>query len=77
MQILTVNSHIKRNKFVSAHLHLDCCFLLEAEESEVVRIKEDETAGVKWIQIEEASKITSEEQMIPIYNKLNQKLSLY
>lgn len=33
IQILTVDSHIKRGKFVSSHLHLDCCFLLEADES--------------------------------------------
>lgn len=77
MQILTVNSHIKRNKFVSAHLHLDCCFLLEAEEGEEVRIKEDENSGVKWVKIDEASKITNEEQMRPIYKKLNEKLKLY
>ena len=26
LQILTVDSHIKKEKFVSSHLHLDCCF---------------------------------------------------
>lgn len=35
------------------------------------------TAGVKWIPIDEASKITNEEQMRPVYNKLNEKLKLY
>ena len=34
MQIVTVDSHIKREKFVSSHVHLDCCFLLEADENE-------------------------------------------
>lgn len=74
IQILTVDSHIKRGKFVSSHLHLDCCFLFEADEEEVIRIKEDENSGVKWIPIEEACIITNEEKMKPIYRKLNEKL---
>ena len=32
IQILTVDSHIKNEKFISSHLHLDCCFLFEANE---------------------------------------------
>lgn len=74
IQILTVDSHIKRGKFVPSHLHLDCCFLLEADENDVLRIKKDENSGVEWIDIAEAVKITNEEKMKPIYNKLNEKL---
>ena len=74
IQILTVDSHIKRGKFVPPHLHLDCCFLLEADESEQLRIKEDENSGVKWINIEDVSEITNEEKMKPIYRKLNEKI---
>ncbi len=74
IQILTVDSHIKRGKFVPSHLHLDCCFLLEADESEQLRIKEDENSGVKWINIEDVSEITNEEKMKPIYRKLNEKI---
>lgn len=74
LQILTVDSHIKRGEFVPSHLHLDCCFLLEADEKENLRIKEDENSGVEWIDINEAIKITNEEKMKPIYKKLNEKL---
>ena len=74
MEILTVNSHIKRGKFVLAHLHLDCCFLLEADEEEEVKIKEDENIGVKWFDIDEIMNVTNEEQMKPIYMKLNKKI---
>lgn len=74
LQILTVDSHIKRGKFVSSHLHLDCCFLFEANEEDEIKIKEDENSGVKWIEIDEVTKVTNEEKMKPIYTKLNSKL---
>ena len=74
LQILTVDSHIKRGKFVSSHLHLDCCFLFEANEEDILRIKEDENSGVKWIDINEVTKITNEEKMKPIYSKLISKM---
>lgn len=77
IQILTVDSHIKRGKFVSSHLHLDCCFLLEADESKVLKIKEDENSGVKWIDINKAIEVTNESKMKPIYRKLNEKLEKF
>ena len=77
IQILTVDSHIKREKFVSSHLHLDCCFLLEADEGTVLKIKEDENSGVKWIDINKAVEVTNELKMKPIYRKLNEKLEKF
>lgn len=74
IQIVTVDSHIKRGKFVPSHLHLDCCFLLEADENEVVKIKADENSGVEWIDIDKATEVTNEEKMKPIYAKLNEKM---
>lgn len=76
LQILTVDGHIKKGKYVSSHLHLDCCFLIEADESEKIKIKEDENSDIKWINIEEAIKVTNEGKMIPIYNKLSKKLKI-
>ena len=77
IQIATVDGHIKRGKYVSSHLHLDCCFLLEADEKDEIRIKEDENKGIKWVPIEDAPKLTSEPKMVPIYTKLNEKLNKY
>ena len=74
IQILTVDSHIKRGEFISSHLHLDCCLLLEADENEVLKIKEDENSGVEWIDINKVLETTNEEKMKPIYKKLNEKL---
>lgn len=74
IQIVSVDSHIKRGKFVPTHLHLDCCFLLEADENETLKIKEDENSGVKWIDIDKALEVTNEEKMKPIYKKLNERI---
>ena len=74
LQILTVDSHIKRGKFVCSHVHLDCCFLLEADENEELKIKEDENSGLKWFNIENVIEASSEKQMHSIYQKLNDKL---
>ena len=74
ISILTVDSHIKRGKFVSSHLHFDCCYLLEADENEELKIKEDENSGVKWVDIDKAIETSNEETMKPVYKKLNDKL---
>ena len=74
LQILTVDPHIKRGKFVSPHLHLDCTFLLEADEDEELRIKEDENSGVKWVDIDKAIELSNEPKMKSIYQKLNEKI---
>ncbi len=75
LEIVTVDSHIKKGKYVPSHLHLDCCFLLEADEGEAVRIKEDENSGVKWVDINSVIEITKEDKMKTIYQKLNEKIS--
>ena len=77
LEIVTVDCHIKRGKFIPSHLHLDCCYLFEADENEPLRIKEDENSGVKWIDIEKATEVTNEPKMIPIYQKLNDKLGIW
>ena len=77
LEILTVDGHVKRGKYVPSHLHLDLSFLIEADENEEIRIKEDENSDIKWVDIEESSIITNEDKMRPIYRKLNEKLEYY
>ena len=74
IEILTVDGHVKRGKYVSSHVHLNCSFLLEADETEELHIKEDENSGVKWVDINESLKLTKEAKMVPIYKKLNDKV---
>ena len=47
---------------------------MEADEKEQLHIKEDEYSGVKWVDINEALKLTSEPKMVDIYKKLNDKI---
>lgn len=78
LEILTVDGHIKRGEYVSSHLHLNITYLLEADEMEVVRIKEDENSGVAWFPLEQAIKESREPWFCEnVYNKLNAKLNLY
>ena len=75
LEVLTVDGHVKRGKYVSSHLHLNVTYLLEVEEQEMLHIKQDENSGVKWVPIEEIEKVSTETWMKQnIYPKLNEKL---
>lgn len=76
VQIIHVDHHIKRGSYVGTHLHLDVEYLFEADETDEVRIKEDENSGVGWIPIDRLAEFVSEEHMLPIYAWLNKKLEL-
>lgn len=60
LELINVNGHEKRGKYVGSHVHLNVTYLLEADESEEIHIKEDENSGVKWVPIEEIMNVTSE-----------------
>lgn len=76
IEILTVHSHMKKDKFVNAHLHLNLTYLFEADETECLKIKEDENSALAWFELDEAVERCSEEEMKPIYEKLNAKLKM-
>ena len=78
LEIICVNGHVKRGKYVGSHVHLNVTYLLEVDENEKLNIKEDENSGVKWVDIEDIEKVSSEEWMIErVYKKLNEKLEKY
>ena len=75
LEIICVNGHIKRGKYVSSHVHLNLTYLLEVDENEILKIKEDENSDVKWVNIEDVEKISSEKWIVEnVYKKLNEKL---
>ena len=74
LEVLGVDGHMKKGGYISTHIHLNITYLLCANENEITHIKEDENSDVKWFELEEAIKASSEPHMKKIYNKLNNKL---
>lgn len=76
LEILTVDGHEKKGRYVSSHLHLNVTYLLEADPAEPVRCKPDENSRVAWFPLEEAVAASSEPWFRQrIYSKLNAKLA--
>ena len=73
-----VDGHIKRCKYVSSHEHLNLTYLMEVDENEVTRIKEDENSGVRWINVDEIKDAVTEKWVLEkIYNKEINKVKEY
>ena len=78
LELISAKGHRKKGEYVSSHMHLNLTYLLEAEENEILKIKDDENSGVKWINIEDVEKVSNDEWFNEnIYQKLNKKLLLY
>jgi len=75
LEILTVNAHFKKGKYVVPHLHLNLTFLLEADEADLLRSKPDENSGVRWFSLEDAVRASTEPDMKVIYRKLNDRIA--
>lgn len=77
LEILTVDGHEKRGKYISSHLHLNVTYLFEANPTHPIRCKPDENKSVGWFSLEEAIAKSSEPWFRErIYKKLNEKLLL-
>lgn len=75
LEVLTVDGHEKRGAYVPSHLHMNVTYLLEAEESDKLHIREDENSAVAWFTLEQALKASTEPWFVErIYKKLNEKL---
>ncbi len=75
IQSAQVIGHVKRGKYVSAHLHLDVLYIMEADDSIPLVFREDESKGVKWVPFEDASDETMCNFIRPVHKKLIKKLS--
>ena len=75
LEVLTVDGHQKRGQYVSSHLHLNVTYLLEADDTEPLTVRETENSAVGWFPLEEAVQASSEPWFqARIYTKLNEKL---
>ena len=78
LEVLTVDGHMKRGKYVSSHLHLNVTYLLIADDTNVLTVKPDENSGVKWFTPEGAVEASSEKWFREhIYNKLSEKMQQF
>ena len=74
LEILTVDGHMKKGKYVPSHLHFNVTFLAEADEEQELVVNENENKGVKWFSYEDALKVSSEPWMVErVYKKLINK----
>ena len=75
LDVLPVPAHIKNGKNIASHLHLSVAYLLEADDSDELTIKEDENSGVKWVPINEVLEASSEPWMRDrVYSKVINKM---
>ena len=76
LEILTVDGHEKKGKYVPSHLHLNVTYLLEADLNAPIRIKEDENSQVGWIDFVDIGCKSTEPWFVErIYSKLCRKSS--
>jgi len=74
IQSAPVIGHVKRGKYVSAHIHFDCIYLMEADDNIPLVYREDESKGVKWIPFDEAYDENIVGWARPVHKKLIKKL---
>lgn len=75
LEILTVDGHMKKGKYVSSHLHLNVTYLLEVDEKEILHLKEDENSGVKWVPMNQVKNVSNETWIKEnIYTKLEKEI---
>ena len=75
IEILPVNGHIKRGKYIPSHIHLNITYLLEADENDEIHILEDENSNIGWLTFDELITKCEEPHMIPVYKKIIEKIN--
>ena len=75
LEILSVDGHVKRGKYVTAHLHLNVTYLMEADPVQEIRCKPDENSAVGWIPVEQIAEKSTEPWFVErVYGKLCEKV---
>lgn len=74
IQSAPVKGHIKKGKYVSAHLHFDVLYLMEADDTIPLVYKDNESKGVKWVDFDDAADKTMCDFIRPIHKKIIDKL---
>lgn len=77
LNVMVVHNHYKRGKFVPRHLHHNPVFLLEADEKEHIRIKEDENSDIAWIPFEKVQDYVTNEYTNVYYKRIMDKIKKF
>lgn len=76
IQTDAIMGHIKKGKYVSSHLHFNVVYLLEADDSQTLAFRNDESQGVNWFAFDD---FTNPELVVPfavnIHRRMVDKLS--
>ena len=70
VDVLTVPGHVKRNKYISSHLHLSIAYILIMDEAEELHAKWDENTDVAWFDVEKITEDNFSKDDIYLYGKL-------
>mgnify|MGYP003296421353 FL=1 len=76
LEVLTVDGHQKRGRYVGSHLPLNVTSLAVADPAAPLRPKPDENSGVRWAPLEDAIALSTEPWIREhVYRKLIDKLA--
>jgi len=70
IDILPVYGHVRRNRYVSAHLHLSIAYVLIASEEETLIVKEDKNTDVSWFSLNKFTENYFDVKDVYLYNKI-------
>jgi len=71
IQTDAIMGHIKKGKYISSHLHFNVVYLLEADDSQNLAFREDESQGVKWFSFED---FTNPELVVPFAVNIHRRM---
>ncbi len=75
IESIPVMGHVKKGKYVPAHIHLNVTYLFEADDKQHLKIKADENSNVAWLTFDELIEKSTEVHMKPVYKKIIEKIS--
>lgn len=70
LDVLTVQGHRKKGKWVSGHVHLSVAYILIANEGDKLRVKVDENSAVRWFALNKITRDHFSARDIYLYGKL-------
>lgn len=74
LDILPVKEHIRKGQHVKPHLHLSIAYGLIAPENQLICSNKEENFDVKWVAVDALGAVCSEIHMLPIYQKMIEKM---